>query len=407
MDYKNARLDQQNPLLRFWPFLFILVVLSGCLSPMALNRAVIAYDEAVTGAVSQQLLINIVRAHHRQPIHFTGVSNIAATFSFQASAGATPALGGLAGATMLPVFGGGVAESPTISIVPIEGEEFTKRLLAPFSQNKLTLLLHQRFDVDLLLRMMAQEVRLLNAKQPDGAYRNNPANKTGYEMFRRVVLHLSAIQDHNQLYAEPLALINTWNIPASAITADSFQALQKEFIVRYNPQDNTYALRKHIAGPILITNYDPNTLSSEERENLRQQVEDGDSSDIAFDIRAGHYGGEWPMSGVFRLRSFHSILGFLGKALGEEMGYHVDKDPRTPPILADENPDLTMEFAVSDSSPPDADFSIRWNNRYYAVNTKGPYARWNRDAFQLLFLLFQMTVTDIPRVGVPSITIAK
>lgn len=407
MDYKNAHPDRQNHLLRLWPLLFLPIALSGCLSPMALNRAVLAYDDAVTDAVSQQLLINIVRAHHRQPIHFTGVSNIAATFNFQASAGATPSPGGLAGAVISPVFGGSVAESPTISIVPIEGEEFTKRLLAPFSQNKLTLLLRQRFDVDLLLRMMAQEVRLLNTKQPNGAYRNSPANKAGYEMFRRVVLHLSAIQDFNQLYAEPLALINTWTIPASTITADGFQALQKEFTVRYNPQNNTYTLRKQVAGPILITNYDPNTLSAEERENLRQRVEDGNSSDIAFDIRAGYYGGEWPISGVFRLRSFHSILGFLGKALGEEMGYHVEKDPRTPPILANENPDLTMEFAVSDTPPPDADLSIRWDGRYYAVNTKGPYARWNRDAFQLLFLLFQMTVTDIPRVGVPSITIAK
>ncbi|QOJ22148.1 MAG: hypothetical protein HRU77_11105 [Gammaproteobacteria bacterium] len=410
MDYKSARPDRQNRLLRLWPLLFIPLIpliLSGCLSPMALNRAVIAYDEAVTDAVSQQLLINIVRAHHRQPIHFTGVSNIAATFNFQASAGATPSPGGLAGAVISPVFGGSVAESPTISIVPIEGEEFTKRLLTPFPQNKLTLLLRQRFDVDLLLRMMAQEVRLLDTKQPNGAYRNSPANKASYEMFRRVVLHLSAIQDFNQLYAEPLALINTWTIPASTITADGFQALQKEFTVRYNPQDNTYTLRKQVAGPILITNYDPNTLSDEDRENLRQQVGDGSSNDIAFDIRAGHYGGEWPISGVFRLRSFHSILGFLGKALGEEMGYHVEKDPRTPPILLNENPDLTMEFIVSDTPPPDVDFSIRWDGRYYAVNTKGPYARWNRDAFQLLFLLFQMTVTDIPRVGVPSITIAK
>lgn len=88
---------------------------------MALNRAVIAYDDAVTDAISQQLLINIVRAHHRQPVHFTGVSNIAATFNFQANAGAMPALGGLAGASILPIFGGSVAESPTISIVPIEG----------------------------------------------------------------------------------------------------------------------------------------------------------------------------------------------------------------------------------------------------------------------------------------------
>ena len=395
-------------LLRLLPCILILgVLLSGCISPMALNRAVIAYDDAVTDAISQQLLINIVRAHHRHPVHFTGVSNIAATFTFHANAGATPALGGLAGATMLPIFGGGVSESPTISIVPIEGEDFTKRLLTPFPQSKLTLLLRQRFDVDLLLRMMAQEVRLLNATEQHSSYRNSPSDKTGYEMFRRVVLHLSAIQDKNELYVEPLPLIQTWTIPASSIAAEGFQALQKEFIVLYNAKDNTYTLRKHTPGPILITNYDPNTLSETEREKLNDMADDWNISDIAFDIRPDYYGGEWPMSGVFRLRSFHSILGFLGKALGEEPGYHVEKDPRTPPILLNENPDLTMEFVVSNTAPAETDFSIRWNGRYYAVNTKGPYARWNRDAFQLLFLLFQMTVTDIPRVGVPSITIAK
>ena len=382
------------------------IILTGCLSSIALNRAVIAYDEAVTDAVSQQLLINIVRAHHRQPVHFTGVSNIAATFNFQANAGATPAAGGLAGASLLPVFGGSVAENPTISIVPIEGEEFTRRLLTPFSQSKLTLLLRQRFDVDLLLRMMAQEVRLLNSDQYS-VYHNSPADKTGYEMFRWVVLHLSAIQDHNKLYTEPLPFIHTWTIPAGSMTPDSFQALQKEFLVHYNSKDNAYTLRKQVAGPILITNYDPNLLSDEERQSLREQLEKWSDSDIFFDIRSGHYGGEWPMSGVFRLRSFHSILGFLGKALGDELEYHVEKDPRTPPILRNENPTLTMEFVVSNGLPKEIDFSIRWNGRYYAVHSTGQHARWNRDAFQLLFLLFQMTVTDIPRIGVPGITIAK
>ena len=268
------------------------------------------------------------------------------------------------------------------------------------------MLLRQRFDVDLLLRMMAQEVRLLHSAQ-HGIHRNSPSDKAGYEMFRRVVLHLSAIQDHNQLYAEPLPLIHTWTIPASSIAPDGFQALQKEFVVRYNAEDNTYTLRKKIPGPILITNYDPSTLSEEEREKLNDLAGDWDISDIAFDIRSGYYGGEWPMNGVFRLRSFHSILGFLGKALGHDKGYHVEKDPRTPPILGNENPDLTMEFVAANTAPAEVDFSIRWNDRFYAVNTTGPHVRWNRDAFQLLFLLFQMTVTDIPRIGVPSITIAK
>lgn len=405
MKYRKTKLKLCT-LGKYFSYFLTLILLTGCLSPIALNRAVIAYDEAVTDAISQQLLVNIVRAHYRQPIHFTGVSNIAATFTFAANAGATPALGGLAGATLMPIFGGSLAESPTISIVPIEGEEFTKRLLTPFPQSKLTLLLRQHYDVDMLLRMMAQEVRMEDSGQY-GVYRNSPSDKSGYEMFRRVVLHLSAIQDHNQLYAEPLLLTHSWTVPAATIAPDSFQSLQKEFVVHYNTGDDTFSLRKQIPGPILITNYDPDSLTEAEREKLNERAREWDVSDVAFDIRDGYSGGEWPMSGFFRLRSFHAILGFLGKSLGTEAGYHVEKDSRTPPILGNENPDLTLAFSVSGTPPSGADFSIRWDNRYYAVNTSGPYARWNRDAFQLLFLLFQMTVTDLPRIGVPSITIAK
>lgn len=386
--------------------LLALFILSGCVSPMALNRAVVAYDEAVTDAGSQQLLINIVRAHYHQPLHFTGVSNIAATFNFHVNAGATPALGGLAGGILMPIFGGSLSENPTISIVPIEGEEFTKRLLMPFPQNKFTLLLRQRYDVDLLLRMMAQEVRLQDSEQWS-IYRNSPADRPGYAMFRRVALHLSAIQDQNELYAEPLPLVQTWPIPASSIAIEGLQALQKEFTVLYNQHDNTYTLRKQVPGPMLITNYDVNTLALDERAKLNDLAGDSNASDVAFDIRTDSYGGEWAMRGVFRLRSFHSILGFLGKALGEELGYHVEKDSRTPPLRDHENPDLTMELVVSDSPLPKADLSIRRNGRYYAVNTMGPLARWNRDAFQLLHLLFQMTITEMPRTGVPSITIAS
>ena len=386
-----------------------MLALSGCASPIALNRAVLAYDEAITSVASRQLLTNIARARYHQPIHFTGVSNVAATFDFRFSAGGTPALGGLAGPVLMPIFGGGVAENPTISIAPIEGEEFTIRLLTPFQENKLTLLLRQRFDVDHLLRLMAQEVRLYHSSGQQIIYRNTPADRTGYEMFQRVALHLSAIQDQNQLYAEPLNFESTWTIPAGSVSAEGFQALEKEFFVLYNKPDNTYTLRKQVPGPILITNYDPKTLSPEERARLSGGTEDVIDNDVAFDIRANHPGGEWPIKGAFRLRSFHSVLYFLGQSLGEDPEYDVEKDPRTPPIANDENPVATMEFVVSNSPPleAEANLSIRSHNQYFALNTAGPYARWNRDGFQMLYLLFQMTITDIPRVGVPSITIAK
>lgn len=149
---------------------------SGCLSPPTLNRAVLAYDEAITDAISKQLLINIARAHHHEPIHFTGVANVAATFDFRVTAGATPTLTGEHGRTLMPLFGGSIAENPTISIAPIEGEEFTKRLLAPFQESKLTLLLRQGVDIDLLLRLMAKELRLKHQGE-EIAYRNRPSDK--------------------------------------------------------------------------------------------------------------------------------------------------------------------------------------------------------------------------------------
>jgi hypothetical protein len=394
----------RSPVLLTLAGIFCSLAVTGCLSPITLNRAVTAYDQAITDAISKQLLINIARAHQHQPIHFTGVSNIAATFDFRVSAGATPALTGEASRALMPIFGGSMAENPTISIAPIEGEEFTKRLLTPFQETKFLLLLRQRYDIDLLLRLMAQELRITENGQ-DVAYRNTPADRTGYEMFRRVVTHISSIQDQNQLHAEPLVYNRTWTIPANSVTAEGFQALQKEYHVTYNQKDNSYTLQKQITGPVLITNYDPYTLSPEERARLIDETEEGYLNDVSFDIRPGHVGGEFPLKGDFRLRSFYAILNFLGRSLGEDPEYYVAKDPRTPEVL--ENPVRTMELVLSDSAPSGADLSIQSQGKYYSVNTTGPLARWNREAFQMLYLLFQMTVSEVPRVGVPSITIAK
>jgi hypothetical protein len=72
-----------------WLTMLALCILQGCFSPIALDRAVIEYDKTVTNVLSKQLLLNIARAHQHQPIHFTGVSNIAATFNFQFNTGAT------------------------------------------------------------------------------------------------------------------------------------------------------------------------------------------------------------------------------------------------------------------------------------------------------------------------------
>ncbi|HQR15906.1 MAG TPA: hypothetical protein PLZ37_15200, partial [Nitrospira sp.] len=269
---------------------------------------------------------------------------------------------------------------------------------------KFTLLLRQGGDIDLLLRLMAKELRL-NDHGEDVAYRNNPTDKSGYEMFRKVVLHISAIQDANRLYAESMLFERTWTIPADSVTAEGFKALEQDYLVAYDPQHKTYRLRKPVSGRILITNYDPNTLPPEERVRLHEEAERRPMNDVSFDIRPGHYGGEWPLRGEFRLRSFNTMLNFLAQAVEEEPEYAVEKDSRTPPFM--DNPVRTMDLLVQDASPSESDLTVRSHDKYYSVNISGPLARWNREAFKLLYQLFQMTVTEVSRSGVPSITIAK
>ncbi|WP_445370959.1 hypothetical protein ACH518_17160 [Methylomonas sp. HW2-6] len=385
------------------PAIFGLAVplaLSGCLSPLALDRAVVEYDKATADTLSRQLLLNIARAHQHQPLHFTGVSNIAATFNFQLNAGATPAVTGDNGSLLTPVFGGTVSENPTISIVPIEGEEFTKRMLTPFPESKLTMLLRQGVDVDLLLRLLAGELRLAGGAQ-NAIYSNRPADAEGYRVFRQAVLHLSSVQDRHQLFAEPLMFEREWLLPAGSVTVEHLAELEKYYAVEFLPQSGQVRLKKRVVGRIVLTNYDPALLSNDERRRLHEEAGQGADNDVGVDIRAGYPGGEWPLHGVFRLRSFHNVLNFIGEGLGDEPEFAVDKHPATPAVR--ENPVQTLALQVG---ADDGDLSVEFGGQNYALQPETGY-QWNREGFRLLCQIFQMTVANLNQQGAPTITIAK
>lgn len=379
------------------------VSLPGCLAPLALDHAVLAYNEAATDIVDKQILLNIARAARHQPIHFTALSSIAATYNFTFNAGATPALTGNSGGLMMPVFGGSVAENPTVSIVPVEGEAFTKRMLAPLQENKLTLLLRQGMDVDMALRLMAQEFRTFRDGE-EIAHANKPSDRAGYAFFRRLVLHLSSIQDRNRLYVEPLFFNQSWTLPAPAMTPEGFATLEKDYGIQFDPKTNSYTLSRKVSGRLVITNYDPDNLPEAERIRLNREAETGPPNEIAVDIRKDYPGGEFPIHGTFRLRSFHSILGFIGSSIAEEPEYDVAPDPRTPPVK--ENPVSTVDIVETDSRPSAAGLAVEFDGRYYSLRPE-PGHQWNLEAFRLLYQLYQMTVTDLPTFGTPSITIAK
>ncbi|MCA9453711.1 MAG: hypothetical protein KC584_13940 [Nitrospira sp.] len=400
-------MNKQHHRQSFWfssIFWILPVLLTGCFSPKALEHVVIAYDHSVTRSLVEQLLLNIARSHHHQPVHFTAISSIAATFNYQFAAGATPPLGGLDGGFALaPVFGGSIAENPTFTISPIEGEDFTQRLLTPLREGKLTLLLRQGVDIDLLLRLMAGEIRTTTNNE-ETAYFNRPSDKTGYPKFRQIVLHLSRLQDNNQLYIEPLVYDREWILPLSSFSAGDFQTLENNYRIIVDADNEIYTIQKRSIGHTVITNYDPSTISNLERLTLQAKADRWPPNDILVDIRPGNPGGEYPIQGAFRLRSFHGILNFLGRSIASEPEYHVDPDPGTGSVS--ENPVRVLDIIESTIERPNTKLSVTHEGHYYSIADEEKRS-WNQEAFRLLYQLFQMTVTDAPRGNVPSITIAK
>ena len=363
-----------------------------------------SYDRTTNNILSRQLLLNIARARHRDPIHFTGVANIAATYNFQMSAGVTPALTGESGGLLTPIFGVGAAENPTVSIVPIEGEEFTRRLLTPFTADKLTLMLRQHYDVDLLLRLTVGELRMPRQGK-DVAFRNDPSDMVGYPVFRRFVLHLSSIQDSNDLYIEPLIFRRTWTLPAESMTPEGLQALeQDEVTVKFDEDKRLYRLSARVTGRIVITNYDPELLPDEEKIRINEAALKGPPNEIVVDIRPGYTGGEYPMTGKLRLRSFFSILNFLGETIDDDPEFFVEKDPRTAEVA--QNPNRTLEVVEDEDEPEGAELTVYYKGNYYAVAPDKGYL-WNAAGFQLLHQIFQMAVSELPKSTAPGITIAK
>ena len=187
-------------------------------------------------------------------------------------------------------------------------------------------------------------------------YHNRPSDREGYPIFRRVVAHLSAIQDRHALHVEPLHFQYSWTVPADSVTPEAFQSIYKDFSLTYDAEKQVYRVARRVNGRVMITNYDPAVLSNEERFRLHEEAEEAPFNDILLDIRPGYPGGELPLHGRLRLRSFHEVLTFIGRGIEEEPEYDVAPDPRTPPIS--ENPPRTLEILEARRLPPGADLSV-------------------------------------------------
>ncbi|MYC28183.1 MAG: hypothetical protein F4X63_09375 [Nitrospira sp. SB0662_bin_26] len=361
---------------------------SGCVSPVAMHTAVLEYDWTVNRIETELLLLNIARTRYHEPIHFTAVSNIAATFDFRVNTGMMGLLAGSPGADSLSLtLGSSAAENPTVNIIPIQGEEFTKRLLTPITDETISFLWQQGIDPAILLRLVSQGIifedndcnQVMLRQDNDRKRRflwNQPRRKKEYQEFRQRVMHLS------------------W-----------LQAERKLFIGRTDPPNEDQ--RK--TGRIVITNYDPNRLSKDDREKLHRQADRFSLHHILVDIRPDHPGGDFPICGEIKLRSFKAILGFIGRGITEDEEFDVKPNEKTK--LKTVNPPKTLTIRESRTQPEGAIISAQKRGLWYYIDQESADGelidRWNHEAFDLLYQLYHLTVTDISKTPTLPIAISK
>lgn len=390
-----------------------LSLLTGCLSPIAMHRAVIEYDRTVSYVEADLLLLNIARARYHRPVHFTAVSSVAATFDFRTTAGIRGGIGPAKDSTERAInleYSASVAENPTITIVPITGEEFTKRVLRPLDEDKFEFLVRQGYDINMVLRLMARGIAIDDERGAIVLF-NAPSQGDGYLEFRRRLLHLAGLDEERKLFVGPILFEESHTVRTNRPPNpdEIVAALEKGFRWEGDSEGKVHTVRRKAVGRLLIANYDPSRLSNDERRRLHGEAQRVPTDSILVDIRPGFPGGDYPLHGSILLRSMNAIIGFVAKSIEEEPEIMASPDHRTKTVVR--NPARTLEIEESDSKPSDYEFSVPFDGRYYFIRkypvSQGMVPSWNQEAFAVLSNLFQMTVTDLTKYPTPAIAIAK
>ena len=162
--------------------IFLTFVMAGCTGPKLLHKSVIGYDETISTIEREMLLINIARRHRSIPLHFTVTSGIAATFDYEKSVGFIGrvferASDGEGVNNYALNFGMKLSENPTLSIVPMQGNEFTERILAPLEEDKFEFLVFQGEAIDMAMRLMGRGIEL---QFEDGSFKRFILNRPSH-----------------------------------------------------------------------------------------------------------------------------------------------------------------------------------------------------------------------------------
>jgi hypothetical protein len=171
----------------------------GCATHMGegtVRTARFNYNEAMITSWNEQLLLNLVRLRYRDNPLFLDMGTVVTHYQVSGSIGTNDAvtIPPKGGASYGVGLNAGVTylEAPTISYLPLQGEDYANRLLSPLSPSTLLLLSRSGWSLERLFLCGVQRMnRLGNAISATGP---TPEYAPSYEKFHRAAELLRRLQ---------------------------------------------------------------------------------------------------------------------------------------------------------------------------------------------------------------------
>jgi hypothetical protein len=161
------------------------ILLGGCTFSQHLARSAVDYNHSVEAASSEVLLTNVIRASKHHPMVFSNISILRGNVSLAAAAKLTMPFQGpidqFIGESTLAV-----GTSPSVDIVPLISQEFTRGLLAEVAPEILQHYWEHNWPRELLLNVLIEKVRIPTSDAYEDIW-NNPEDGKQSRQFRDLV----------------------------------------------------------------------------------------------------------------------------------------------------------------------------------------------------------------------------
>ena len=353
---------------------------SGCLilGDKALAKSRPKYNEVVQQTAKEQMLLNIVRLKYREAPEFMAIPSVTESFSFSA--------GGAGSLSFNPfrltgwgVSGNGsLAERPTISYIPLQDDQFNKRLLTNINLEVLDLLAETGWDISRVSRVIVKNINDVDNATPAGG--PTPQVAPQFEEFTLATLYLRELQKQRLLEVSH----------GSKVTAEGVQTTSVR--IQFSDEGLETTEAKRIAELLHLT---PATKEKP-----------------FYELRAAS--GQLPIRGKqldylnVSARSFLEVLYFLSQAI-EVPQSHLEGGLITPTV--DEEGYLFDWSRVSGDllqihsckhKPTHASVAIEYRGHWFYVDDRDLNSK---STFNLLLELYNITIRGGGVGQIPALTI--